>query len=706
MSTGIGDFVDLEIEWYDDTPHGSCLSGRLQRTVRRVLHPRSWRMLAAEMAKESGSRARFDSDSLCRIVREERNDLAHRAIVEDPAFWRPDPARIQPGVVRIRSEECHVHVALPLACDSFAQLGEWLCSGETENVALLNLQRDLQQALDRANYARITLACSDRGPILVGHACVTWSDGKVRFWSDPFLRPKRLRYPLRQQPISPLDTTETEHVVAITHSHPDHFSPTSLLLFPRRTTIIVPHVDCETLLTLDFVLRLRQLGFTDIRTLKWGEQTSVGQFNITALPFYGEQALGPYAPAQGRDRNEGATYHVAGPRGLAALFLADAGADPAGSTLQVARDVRRSLGRVDFLFGNHRRWRVHPPQHLTTSVPQNICFVPDAELGVPQATMLTPQELEVIGAVLGARQIIPYAMGGAPWFAELGLGLETEDRDSDGHFDGHPKEMVRTSDPNTLVTTSVSVMALGAGDGVDAEGSWRDPALTPFDPNAFVLTPRQPIAASRTMAIGGVCERRLVQDLLALTRIDPSAYLIAAPGYVEVVTADGKTAAFLWELASRLVPFPTWVCWASAPLIGGVFRAAPAWLDTFECAHRGVSLALRDGDDPMGALSQSVEQLRAGLQPDLIESIARELLGITVRVRTRSRGRAMHAPEGRANLPPAAAPLIAKYGADSVSLALMVIKLIHNSVLTARAIGRTDVRDETAVFTTLLASDG
>jgi hypothetical protein len=104
---------------------------------------------------------------------------------------------------------------------------------------------------------------------------------------------------------------------------------------PRDTTLIVRRADAESPLSIDLAQRARHLDFA-VRILGWGDRVTFGSFTATALPFYGEQPLAPHALPKRANRNQGSTYHVAGPHGLSALFLADAGSDPSGSSLHLA----------------------------------------------------------------------------------------------------------------------------------------------------------------------------------------------------------------------------------------------------------------------------------------------------------------------------------------------------------------------------------
>jgi len=74
--------------------------------------------------------------------------------------------------------------------------------------------------------------------------------------------------PLRPDQLQALD------VILITHAHMDHLDLPSLRALPKRATVITCS-GCGTL--------LRPLGFHDVRELRWGESTAVGDLKVTAM---------------------------------------------------------------------------------------------------------------------------------------------------------------------------------------------------------------------------------------------------------------------------------------------------------------------------------------------------------------------------------------------------------------------------------------
>jgi hypothetical protein len=65
---------------------------------------------------------------------------------------------------------------------------------------------------------------------------------------------------------------------------------------------------------------------------------------------------------------------------------------------------------------------MYPAQLLFSSVARFLLFVPPALWSVRQQIMTTADEAIDIAERWGARYLVPYADGGAPWFWQIGLG--------------------------------------------------------------------------------------------------------------------------------------------------------------------------------------------------------------------------------------------------------------------------------------------
>jgi len=172
--------------------------------------------------------------------------------------------------------------------------------------------------------------------------------------------------------------------------------------------------------------RLRELGFTRVHVLEWGQSISVGDIEIHALPFYGEQ------PTDGdvlhpTVRNAGNTYLVRTPT-FSAVFLADSGRDGQGDVKQVASRARARFGSVDVVFAGYRGWLTYPAQHLFSSVTRFLLFVPPALWSVRQKIMIDADDALDVAERWGARFVAGYADGGAPWYWQVGLGPRLDDQ--------------------------------------------------------------------------------------------------------------------------------------------------------------------------------------------------------------------------------------------------------------------------------------
>ncbi len=111
--------------------------------------------------------------------------------------------------------------------------------------------------------------------VFVGHASVlVHLDGQT-FLTDP-LYLKRL-YILRRHnpPGVPFQNLPRLEFILISHGHLDHMDLKTLDLFSRDTPIILPE---------KLESYLQDLGFRDVRPLRWGDQTLVGSLLVVALP--------------------------------------------------------------------------------------------------------------------------------------------------------------------------------------------------------------------------------------------------------------------------------------------------------------------------------------------------------------------------------------------------------------------------------------
>jgi L-ascorbate metabolism protein UlaG (beta-lactamase superfamily) len=444
--------VHLRVDYDDRTPFGSPTTMRAQDGVRRIFAP----------VFDHVSRSGFDD--LLRVAPQLLADVAagnaFGQIAEsdgngswrvDPAVLYPDPALARPRWLTLEPAAGGQPFRMALSDDDWPWMhrlvsaladGGWDDAGPGadsipgELVELMQAQQLLE--VPGPDGVRPTPPGSDL--TFLGHNTVVVQAGDTRVIVDPLFFADGPGYPASYQPLALADVGPVDAVL-ITHSHPDHFDPASLLRFPPDIPVVVPVVERETLLATAMARRLAELGFTDIRPLTWGDSLKIGDAEVSALPFYGEQPTD--GPVLHPDvRNSGNTYVVTGP-GFSAAFLADSGRDHLGDVREVLADWRESGGEIDVLFSGYRGWVTYPVQLLFSSVAAFLLLVPPRLWTVRQQLMC-----DVVGAVDaaehgGARFVVPYADGGAPWHWEAGLGPQLDGEGTeDVDFDPYPDRVV------------------------------------------------------------------------------------------------------------------------------------------------------------------------------------------------------------------------------------------------------------------------
>ena len=208
--------------------------------------------------------------------------------------------------------------------------------------------------------------------------------------------------------------------------------------------VVVPSVEQETVLSVAMELRLKQLGFERVSALAWGDRLRVGDIEIIALPFYGEQPAADDV-LHPEVRNAGNTYVLRTPARTCA-FVADAGRDPGGDVNDVGRDWVGREGPIDVLFSGYRAWDLYPAQLLFSSVSRFLLFVPPALWGTRQRLMNGVDDALDLAERWGARYLVPYADGGAPWYWDTGLGPRLDGTGQENAtFDPFPERVVEAA---------------------------------------------------------------------------------------------------------------------------------------------------------------------------------------------------------------------------------------------------------------------
>jgi hypothetical protein len=166
--------------------------------------------------------------------------------------------------------------------------------------------------------------------------------------------------------------------------------------------------------------------------LPWGESRLVGDVEVTALPFYGEQ------PTSGQGVqglvNIGSTWLVKTPS-LRAAFFADTGRDQRGDMSQVAKDL---AGQADLLFCGIRGFKVKPIFYGFSTLDAYLVDVPLDALDEPQQLMADVGTALDYARAMGAAALVPCADGGAPWYWREGMGPK---------YPGFPGEAVEGASP-------------------------------------------------------------------------------------------------------------------------------------------------------------------------------------------------------------------------------------------------------------------
>ena len=232
------------------------------------------------------------------------------------------------------------------------------------------------------------------------------------------------RYPIEQRPLD-------VNAIVITHHHEDHWHLPSILYVvgDRDVPVIGPVTPQLNMLTgEDFSASLARIGIRCHAT-PWWTTTRVGDIEIDALPFFGEQPTrGAPGPTAGL-RSWGNCYRFTTPE-FSAMLLVDSGNDPMGNMLDVVRRSVAERGPPDVVLSNCRAF----PEIINVGLPHYVLAVPferaranflDRSNGVASMTLGEPGVAEVCAAAR-ARYFLPYA------HMIAGLGVHVDGRALEG----------------------------------------------------------------------------------------------------------------------------------------------------------------------------------------------------------------------------------------------------------------------------------
>jgi L-ascorbate metabolism protein UlaG (beta-lactamase superfamily) len=465
--------ASLSVSYMDRSPFGSPVSTRLDDLTKVLFRP-LWTWVEA---------GEFDHALLPALSKRVRaSPLMAKVASPAGSGWRlreelrrPPAELARPSVLAV-GDQFRARLPATHWADAHRAIAA-LCGPGLDDVAALHPDiQTLIAALQRADLAvpgadPRERARADRADVtFVGHNTVLVCDGATSIIIDPFLAAESANHPGGYQPLQ-VDELGPLDAVLVTHSHPDHFDPASLLRIPPDTLVCVPEVAAENTLTVDMARRLTELGFTQVRTLRWGDALTVGTLEVQALPFFGEQ------PTDGdrlhpEIRNEGCVYRVQAPE-WSGVFLADSGADLAGDVKQLASRSRAEHGPVDLVFCGYRGWLTYPPQLLGSSVARYLLFVPPEQWSVRMRLMNSIDDAIDVAERWGARILVPYGGGGAPWHWRIGLGPRLDGEGvEDSSFDPFPERVAEAATRRSgtvdgrRVRSPVEVVILRPGEGL------------------------------------------------------------------------------------------------------------------------------------------------------------------------------------------------------------------------------------------------
>jgi thiopeptide-type bacteriocin biosynthesis protein len=412
----------LDVTYLDDTPFGSVVGGGVEMRLRRG---------AAAIAEHRRGHGMADVVLASRELLQTLFDGPLSPLYSTPETLReeclfPAAERVRPVALSVAIEG-EVAATVPLGANA-RELASWmgdLYLGTSRPESPLG--RALFDALDAAG-ALVTEAAEPMPPptsdaVFVGHATAAVGR-RSRVVVDPYLLPPSKSDPPTYGPLQARDLAPIDCAL-ITHSHPDHFDPATLLCLGADARIVVPHVERESLLAIDMGRRLEELGFRNVQRAKPGDRFDVGDAHVDVQPFYGEQ------PTVGEVlhpdvRNVGCTYVVEArddrQQTRRTWLIADSGRDRDGDVRALASSIAATLGRVDLLLGGYRGFAIYPVHYLFSSVARYLLFVPKSQWTVRQKCMNDASALLDTAERCDARAVVPYADGGAPWYWSRGLG--------------------------------------------------------------------------------------------------------------------------------------------------------------------------------------------------------------------------------------------------------------------------------------------
>jgi L-ascorbate metabolism protein UlaG (beta-lactamase superfamily) len=140
--------------------------------------------------------------------------------------------------------------------------------------------------VERVEARPTPLVAASDGPrvTFMAHTSIMLQSGETIVLTDPLFRVS-----LGITPIAFEAMRLKLGAIFCTHSHWDHCDLATLLHFDKRTPIVIPRVHRPTAFNPPMVQALQWLGFTDIRELDVWDTIKIGDIEMVAVPFHGEQ---------------------------------------------------------------------------------------------------------------------------------------------------------------------------------------------------------------------------------------------------------------------------------------------------------------------------------------------------------------------------------------------------------------------------------
>lgn len=263
----------------------------------------------------------------------------------------------------------------------------------------------------------ITEAFSRNGIYRLQHASLLYVHNGKSVLIDPVLH--TVGYGVGTGDLRLLIASRTCSAILISHSHGDHFEPSSLAFFPRDIPIVVPKVQRANILTPSFVAPLKAMGFSNVIEADWwSNPLTVGEIEIMALPFYGEQ---PRSEGHVRDlelRSVGNTYLISSP-GDRTWVVVDTGDEVEHKMVHVAQALAAKFGKISHIACNLGMFAAQTPHYCSGTGSYWVCLKNEdmanfAQLHSECVTLGPKGVAELIGAS-GCDKFIPYA----DWWGEM-----------------------------------------------------------------------------------------------------------------------------------------------------------------------------------------------------------------------------------------------------------------------------------------------